>query len=425
MLMVLGVNHVRADIALRGDVALDHPPLVAALYARLKREVGFEGAVVLSTCNRTEIYTTDALPADRVAVLWGETVGIPPSHFTSAAYVHVGEAAVAHLFEVAAGLDAMVLGETEILGQVKAAYRVAQENEAARGLHRVFQAAFKAAKRAHAETAISERALSWGYAARELATKIFGDELPERRVLVVGAGAMAAKVFRHLRDAGAEVTVVNRTAARAEALVADGGGRAAPWADLATLVASSDVVVAATRSPTVVIPVKWVRPAAPLRRGVPWLFLDLAVPRNIAPGVGRVPGVLRYDLDDLEAVVQKNRARRAAEVEAVRLILGEEAERLAHDLGAMAVGPVIRSLREKAERIRSDELEALWRRLPDLSPAERAAVEQTTHRMLTKLLNDPMTSIRQWASVPDGPVYLDALRELFRLDASATQPQPD
>ena len=423
--MVLGVNHVRADVALRGDLSLDQPPLLTALYTRLKREAGFEGAVVLSTCNRTEIYTTEALPVERVATLWGETVGVLPAQFADAAYVHGGDGAVAHLFQVAAGLDAMVLGETEILGQVKDAYAVAQQEHAAGVLHRVFQAAFKAAKRAHAVTAISERGLSLGYAARELAIKIFGDDLPGRRVLVVGAGAMAAKAFRHLRDASADVTVVNRTPARADALVASAGGRAAPWSDLASLVASSDVVVTATRSPTVVIPTKWVRAAAPLRRGVPWLFLDLAVPRNVAPGVGRVPGVLRYDLDDLDAVVQKNRARRAAEVDAVRQILGEEAARLAREMDTAAVGPVIRSLREKAEHIRSDELEALWRRLPDLSPAERAAVEQTTHRMLTKLLNDPMTSIRQWASVPDGPVYLDALRELFRLDAPSSQPQPD
>ncbi len=423
--MVLGVNHVHADVALRGELSLDDPSRLAAMYARLKCEPGFEGAVVLSTCNRTEIYTTDALPLERVAVLWGETVGILPGQFADAVYLHGGDVAVAHLFEVAAGLDAMVLGETEILGQVKAAYGVAQQYAVAGSLHRIFQAAFKAAKRAHAETAISQRALSLGYATRELATKIFGKDLPKRRVLVVGAGAMANKALRHLGDAGAEVTVVNRTAARAEALVAAAGGRAAPWAELPRLVAESDVVVCATRSPTVVIPAKWVRAAAALRRGVPWLFVDLAVPRNIAPAVGGVPGVLRYDLDDLDAVVQKNRARRATEVQAVREILREEAAHLARELDTMAVGPVIRSLRAKAEHIRSDELEALWRRLPDLSPAERAAVEQTTHRMLTKLLNDPMTSIRQWASVPDGPVYLDALRELFRLDAPSTQPQPD
>lgn len=416
-LMVLGVNHVRADVELRGELSLDDPPLLAEIYRRLHGEPGFAGAVVLSTCNRTEIYMTDALPPERVARLWGGVVGVDPERLWDAAYLYRGEAAVAHLFSVAAGLDAMVLGETEILGQLKDAYAAAQGFNAVGALHRALQAAFKAAKRAHRETAISERALTLGYAVRELAQKVFGDELPRRRVLVVGAGAMAANAARHLLDVGADVTVANRTAARAAALVAQWGGRSAPWEQLSELVAGSDVVVAATRAPAPVIPTKWVRAAAGSRRGVPWLFLDLSVPRSIAPGVGRVAGVLRYDLDDLEAVVQKNRARRAGEVEAVQRILQEEAARLAQEMETAAVGPVIRSLREKAEHIRADELDALWRRLPELTPPQRAAVEQATHLMLAKLLNDPMASIRRWAMAADGPEHLETLAELFRLEA--------
>ncbi len=421
-LMVLGVNHVRAGVGLRGELSLDHPPLLAEMYRRLHGEPGFSGAVVLSTCNRTEIYTAEGLPHERVARLWGEIVGVDPERIQDAAYLYAGAAAVAHLFQVAAGLDAMVLGETEILGQIKDAYAAAQQFQAVGSLHRPFQAAFKAAKRAHRETAISERALTLGYAVRELAQKVFGGDLPRRRVLVVGAGAMAANAARHLLDGGADVTVVNRTAARADALVAEWGGRSAPWSHLSELVEASDVVVAATRSPVPLIPTKWVRAAAGARRGVPWLFLDLSVPRSVAPGVGRVAGVLRYDLDDLEAVVQKNRARRAGEVEAVQHILQEEAARLAQDWEMAAVGPVIRSLRDKAEHIRADELEALWRRLPDLTAEERAAVEQATHLILAKLLNDPMISIRRWATVPDGPRHLETLAELFRLDSP---PEPD
>jgi len=414
--MMLGLNHEQAELDLRERVALDSAH-ISALYSALGQLRGYEGAVILSTCNRTEIYTTDALSMVDVRRCWSEQVGVPVREFADALYLRVGDDAIAHLFQVAAGLDAMVLGETEILGQVKAAYATAQQCQAVGSLHRTFQAAIKAAKRAHTETAISERALSLGYAALELARQVFGEGLPGRRVLVVGAGEMGANVLRHMAGAGAQqLVIVNRTPARAEPLAREVGARLAPWNDLSREVAASDVVITATKSPAPVVLSRWVSEEVRARRGDPWLFLDLSVPRNVPVDVGHLPGVLRYDVDDLKAVVQRNRARRAQEVEAVRRILSEEQAALGRDADAAEVAPVIRSLRQKAERIRQAELEELWRRHPDLSESERRAVERATHLMMTKLLNDPMVSIRTWASLPDGTVYVNTLRELFRLD---------
>lgn len=423
--MMLGLNHEQAGLDLRERVALNSAH-VPALYSALKQLAGYEGAVILSTCNRTEIYTTDALSMVDVRRCWSEQVGVPVRDFADALYLRVGDDAIFHLFRVTAGLDAMVLGETEILGQVKAAYAAAQQCHAVGSLHRTFQAAIKAAKRAHTETAISERALSLGYAAVELARQVFGEGLPGRRVVVVGAGEMGANALRHMADAGVRhLVIVNRTPERAEPLVREVGARLARWEDLPKEVAASDVVITATKSPMPVVLAPWVADQVRARRGDPWLFLDLSVPRNVPVGVGRLSGVLRYDLDDLKAVVQRNRARRAQEVEAVRRILSEEQESLARDADAAEVAPVIRSLRRKAERIRQAELEELWRRHPNWSESERSAVERATHLMMTKLLNDPMVSIRTWASLPDGTVYVNTLRELFRLDDEPLAPASD
>ena len=220
--------------------------------------------------------------------------------------------------------------------------------------------------------------------------------------------------------------VVNRTPERAVKLAAALGGQAVPWADLGEAVSESDVIVSCTRSPILIVDEDMVRRAARARRGKPLMLLDLAVPRDVAQGVEDLSdAVFRYDLDDLAGVVAENRRRREREVEQVGRVVDEEVETFGRELDVTRVGPVIRSLREKAEHIRQAELARAWDKLPGLSEEEREVVDRTTRLILNRLLNDPMVSIRGWAGEPEGAVYLKTLRDLFRLDDVAAPAAPE
>ncbi len=414
-LAVLGLSYDRAPLILRERVALTASPL-DTFYQRMQ-EAGGDGVVALSTCNRTEIYWTGALPVPTVTALWAECVGIPADDLSDHAFLYWGKAAVAHLFQVAAGLDSMMFGETQILGQVKDAYQTAQAAGVVGRLHRVFLAALRVGKRAHTETGISENALSMGYAGVELAKKVFGP-LEPLTALVIGTGEMGTLLVRHLKSAGiGRIWVMNRTPERARSLAAELDALALPLARLEDHVAGADLVVASTSAASLVVTREMVRGALRSRRGRPWLFLDLSVPRNVEPGVEDLDeSVFRYDVDDLKLVVDVNRARREREAEKVRHIIAEEEARLQADLEVSQVAPLIRSLRDKAESIRQAELARAYNRLPELSERERRVVERATELMVNKILNDPMVSIRGWAERPEGSLYLDALKDLFRLD---------
>jgi glutamyl-tRNA reductase len=416
-LAVLGANHETAEIRLRERLVLSGPRL-DAFYREIAALPGFQGVVALSTCNRTEVYWAGPVPMRDVLEAWASQVGLEPETFDEHLYLYTGERAVTQLFRVATGLDAMMLGETQILGQVKEAYQVAQARGVVGRLHRLFLAALRVGKRAHRETAIGEHALSMGYAAVELARKIYGPDLGALTAVMVGAGEMGTLAARHLKSAGVgHLVVINRTAARAEQLARELGGRALAWDHLEEAMRQADLVVSSTSAPEPVIRRDLVQRVVRSRRGRPLMLLDLAVPRDVEPGVERVAdSVFRYDVDDLEGVVTENRRRREREAERVEHIIDEERAAYQQEMDVVAVAPVIRSLRAKAEGIRQQELAAAWRELAHLSDHDRAVVDRTTRLILNKLLNDPMVSIRGWASRPEGSVYLDALRDLFRLD---------
>ncbi len=423
-LMVLGVSHDDAPLAFREQVALTGPD-GDRFYEALNpgEHPESSGLVVLSTCNRTEIYWTGPLDAGRVTEAWARIVDVPAETISNAAFLYGGDAAIHHLFRVAAGLDSMMYGETQILGQVKDAYLDAQRRGRVGPLHRLFLAALRVGKRAHGETAISENALSMGYAGVEIARKVFG-KLEPLTAMVVGAGEMGTLVGRHLKSAGiGRLLVLNRTPERARMLASELHGEARPLAELPSLLDQVDLVVLSTQAPGPLVEEAAVRAGIRRRRGRPWLFLDVSVPRVVTPGIERLSeSVFRYDVDDLRSVVDVNRARRKRAAGAVENIIREESQRLKRDLEVTDVVPIIRSLREKAEQIRRRELDDALRRLPGLSSEERAVVERTTELIINKMLNDPMVSIRGWAQDPEGAVYLDTLRSLFRLDEDATAP---
>jgi glutamyl-tRNA reductase len=379
-LVLVGLSHHVAPVELREQVAL-----APASAAELARKLA--PAVCLSTCNRTEIY----LEADDVAAaaeLATEALGR-----LDVLYRLTGEAAAIHLFRVAAGLDSLVPGEGEILGQVRAAYEAGSRGPV---LDRVFRQALHAGKRVRHETAIGESPASAASAAAALAQQVFGN-LAGKRVLLIGAGKAAGQAADNLRSRGAEIVVANRTASDASV----------PLDRIAAELAAADVAVSATGAPGFVLTAADVG-----RRTRPLLLVDLAVPRDIDPAVGALDGCYLYDIDDLEAVVQATLAGRRSEASRAEAIVAAEAERFRAWQASLEVVPAIASLRAWAEEIRERELERVRGKL---SETERSAVESVTARLVDKLLHLPTVRLKQAAAGAEGPQYANTVRDLFGL----------
>jgi glutamyl-tRNA reductase len=410
-LALAGVSHHTASIELRERVAVD--PETAAAIARRITSAG-EGpreAVVLSTCNRTELYVASAeggaaAAADEALLA---LAGAAADALAPAAYRLADESAALHLFRVAAGLDSLVPGEGEILGQVRDAYETGAPGPL---LDRTFRMALHAGRRARLETAIGESPASVPAAAAALAQQVF-DGLEGRRVVLVGAGRASELTARNLRSRGATVSaVVNRTVDRAERLAGALGARAFALEDVTQVLADADVVVSSTSAPGFVLTGDGLAAALRARRGRPVLLVDLAVPRDVDPALASVDGCFVYDMDDLEAVVSASLEGRRAEAVHAERIVAAEAERFRAWQASLAVVPAITSLRALAEEIRSSELARVEGRLPE---SERAVVDTVTTQIVNKLLHLPTIRMKEAAVTPDGLVYADVVRHLFGL----------
>lgn len=396
-LSLVGVSHHVAPVELRERVALD---LGAA--AGLARNLG--DAVCLSTCNRTELYVAGD-DGDGAATALGELAGEP---LDGVAYRLHDDAAAVHLFRVAAGLDSLVPGEAEILGQVRDAYEAVEPGPV---LDRVFRQALAVGKRVRAETAIGESPASVPSAAAALAAQVFG-ELTGRRVLLVGAGRVGALAAGSLAARGARIAFVANRSASAARIVADRfGGEAIRLDEIARALAEVDVVVASTGAPDVVLRAADV----PDRRRRPLFFIDIAVPRDLDPAISGLDGCFLYDIDDLEAVVAETLAGRRAEAARAEQLVAEEAERFRAWRASLDVVPAIASLRAYAEQIRAGELAKVGGRV---SEHERRTLESVTQQILNKLLHVPTVRLKEAAAGADGAVYADAVRHLFGLDES-------
>jgi glutamyl-tRNA reductase len=410
-LALAGVSHHTASIELRERVAID--PETAATFAReLARAGGAQHeAVVLSTCNRTELYVASpdhgaGEVADRALL---SLAGADADALALVAYRLADESAALHLFRVAAGLDSLVPGEGEILGQVRDAYETGSPGPL---LDRTFRMALHAGRRARLETAIGESPASVPAAAAALAQQVF-EGLDGRRVVLVGAGRTSELTARNLRSRGATViAVANRTVERAERLAAALGARAVALEDVAQVLADADVVVSSTSAPGFVLAGDGLEAALRSRRGRPVLFVDLAVPRDVDPALASVDGCFVYDVDDLEAVVSASLEGRRAEAVHAERIVAAEAERFRAWQASLAVVPAIASLRAFAEEIRSSELARVEGKLPE---SERAVVETVTAQIVNKLLHLPTIRMKEAAVTPDGLVYADVVRHLFGL----------
>jgi glutamyl-tRNA reductase len=396
-LLLVGTSHRRAPVEVRERVALD--PDGAAKLSALLADGG--EAVCLSTCNRTEIYlaTEDPSEADRSATrALSELAGVDSSELEPHLYRLEHEAATVHLFRVAAGLDSLVPGESEILGQVRTAY---ERGKVGPLLDRLFSHALHTGKKVRTDTAIAESPGTTSSAAAALAAQVFGD-LEGSRIAIVGAGKIGSRAARRLTKRGASLAfVANRTEARARELAEELGGVPLPLDRLVGAIQDADIVVASTSSPELVLTKDELSQALPARKGRPLLLIDLAVPRDLDPAINDLPDCYLYDIDDLEAVVHDAARGRESEFAKAEAIAVDEAARFREWLAIRDVAPTIASLRERAEAIRRSELAKASARLAGLSERERNAVESLTSQIVNKLLHEPIVRLKEAAAAED------------------------
>jgi glutamyl-tRNA reductase len=417
IIVVIGVNHRTGPIDLLERVSLSGEALRKAVTGLVSR-TNIREAAVLSTCNRTEVYAVaerfHGAYAD-IRDFFCELGGLQPDDLHPHLYSQHDDAAVSHLFEVAAGLESAVLGESEILGQVRTAWETAQAEGGARAtLNLLFRHAVETGKRARTETSIGRHTASVSHAAVEMATERLGT-LAGKRVLVVGAGDMGEGVAVALVGAGAtDIVVTNRTEARAMQLAQRVGGSIVPFAELGDALATADVLLTCTGSGTMLIDHDLVA-ASRTDHDRHLLVVDIAVPRDVSPDVVGLPNVTLLNLDDLRDWAARGLALRSAEADKVRHIVGEEVERFSIEATARQAAPLVAQLHEKAEAVRQAELERFAARLATLEPSQRDAVEAVTRGIVAKLLHQVSVRLKDDAGTPQGERNAAAVRELFDL----------
>ncbi len=416
-IVVIGINHRTSPLELLEKVTITQEALPKALHSLSVRDDVRE-VVLLSTCSRIEVYAiTERFHAAYADIrdFFCETSGLTPEELQPHLYSQHDEAAIAHLFEVASGLDSAVVGETEILGQVGDAWEIARTEGVARtSLNALFRHSLEVGKRARNETGISRATTSLSHAAVEMAREILGS-LSERRVLVVGAGAMGEGVASALSRAGvSSITVMNRTEVRAVDLAQRIDAEVVPMDDLEYELSRADVVLACTGAGQAVIT------AATLARAreaviSPLLIVDVALPRDVEPASAHLDGVTLRDLGDLNDWASRGVELRAGEAAKVRDIVGQEVERFIVDSVARQAAPLISQLREVAERARQEELNRYAHRLEDFTPDQQALVDSMTRGIIAKLLHSPSIQLKDAAGTPQGDRLSAAVRELFGL----------
>lgn len=396
-LLLTGLNHRTAPVEVRERLAFEERALPEAL-DRLKQRPGLLEGMILSTCNRVEVAVTaeeeiDATSA--VEVFLAEARSVDRNLVSPHLYRYDGPDAIRHLFRVASSLDSMVVGEPQILGQLKSAYDVAKECGAVGGfLEQVVTKAFRVAKRIRSETEIGEGAVSISYAAVTLAKEIFGS-LKGQRVLVVGAGDMAVNAVRHLKRAGAaEILVTNRTREKAIEVADEVGGRVIDYERFHESIPEVDILLAASGATHFIVTWEEMRAAIAKRRNRPVFLIDIAVPRNIEPRVNELDNVFLYDIDDLGKVVDQNLEGRMGAAEQAELIIGEEVSRLMSRLKERQASPAIAQLREQVEQYRLAEMKRVHGRLGALTPQQEEAIEEMMRRFSNKVLHQMMAELR-------------------------------
>ena len=415
-LFAVGLSHRTAPVDLRESVDFARIGVGDALAALAGRGICRE-MVVLSTCNRAEIYAVGGPEApDGVARFFADYHETPLAQLSDHLYVRRGDDAARHLFRVAAGLDSLVVGEPQILGQVKAAYAASSDHgHTAAITNRLFHTALGVGKRVRRETGISEGAVSVSYAAISLARKIFGD-LTGLNVAILGAGEMAKLTGVHLKAQQVrQITIASRTLTAAERLARHLDGHAVPWTELTDALAGADIVITATGAVEPVLTRAGILDVMRPRRQRPLFIIDIAVPRDVEASVGDLEQVFLYNIDDLQSIVKENLQRRSAELERAEAIVEEEVDRFSSWLQSRDVIPTVVALRDRFETIRQAELARLESKLTGLPPDARARVDEITRLMVEKLLLTPTEQLKSTSDEATSIAYADALNRLFAL----------
>jgi glutamyl-tRNA reductase len=414
--LLLGVNHKTAPVEVRERLAIPESRLAEAA-RRLAQHPGIEEGMVLSTCNRVEILAASANGAADLRGFLREYFSTDIAAYESHLYEYREKEAVRHLFRVASSLDSMVVGEPQILGQVKEAYATARAVGAVHSqLDALVTRAFAVAKRVRTETAVGSSAVSVASAAVELAKKIFGT-LTGKSVYLVGAGKMSELAARHLMAQGASaIFVANRTHERAVALAGRFGGTAIPFEQLYDTCDRADIVLTSTGAPHALFRREHGELFLHRRKNRPMFFIDIAVPRDVDPEMNKLDGIFVYDIDDLQAIVAGHVANRRREAERAEAIITLEVERFLARLETQTVVPVIVSLQEQMETIRQAEIDRVRGRLGKLTPEQEQAVEALSRGIVNKILHAPITTLKSAAGQPEATTVIDVIRKLFKLD---------
>ncbi|MEO2028010.1 MAG: glutamyl-tRNA reductase [Fuerstiella sp.] len=421
--VVLSCNHHHAGLEVREKLAFASEEQLMRAYAQWQQQHPKSELVVLSTCNRVEIYAASdedsvELSSQQITDFVSLFHNLPSDEFTSSVLYHHGEAAVEHLFEVVCSLDSMVLGEPQIVQQVKEAYRIAQENSSCGLLtNTLFQQALSVSAKVRTNTKLSEGRVSIAsVAVGDFGRSIF-NRFDNKVVLVIGAGEMAEETLRYLKDEGVKrIIVVNRNRHRADALAAQFGGVTDDFENLEKLLGEADVVVSTTGATETLIDHDRFAKVRQASDRKPVFILDLGAPRDFASTISQIDdNVFLYDIDALEATCDRNRQLRVSEVQHAKKIIRQQTDRFMHEVYHRATGPVIQRLREQWSNISRSELDLLCRREPDLTDSQRAAIEKTIHRIVNKLLHPPLETLKDEAKVGTPHGLLDAIRQLFHL----------
>ncbi len=417
-LIVIGLNHKTAPIEIRERLAFPEDGMEKTL-SQVKSLSSLKENMILSTCNRVEIYAAAREIEKAILDLkdfLSQHHGLPLKEFEKNLYLFIGEEAVRHIFRVASSLDSMVVGEPQILGQIKSAYNIAAEAKTSELiLHRLLHRAFHVAKRVRTETKIGNSAVSVSFVAVELAKKIFGT-LEKRSVLLIGAGEMCELAAQHLVSGGIEkVLVTNRTYERAVTLAQEFRGEPIPFEEIYRGLRMVDIVISATNSPQYLLHHEEVTKVIRDRKQKPIFFIDIADPRDIEPRVGDIENVYLYNIDDLQKVAHDNIQDRVKEAQKAEAIVQEEVVKFVNWYHSLEVTPTIIALRKKFEEIRNKELAKTLSIHPHFSDKERQSLEALTSAIINKILHDPLTLLKQKNEEAMADLYLDALRTLFGL----------
>jgi len=417
--IVVGLNYKTAPVEIREKLSFIESELPQAMEALQKQKSILEN-VIVSTCNRTEIYAVvDQLHTGRhfVKQFLANWFDLPVETFSSYLTIREEDEAVEHLFKVTAGIDSMVLGETQILGQVKKSFLSGQEiGTTGTVYNQLFKQAVTFAKRAHNETAIGENAVSVSYAAVELAKKIFGS-LQRKHVAILGAGKMGELAIENLYGSGVgKVTVINRTFEKAESLAAKFRGEAKSMKELQCSLLEADILITSTGATDYVIDYELMQFVERLRKGKPLFMVDIAVPRDIDPRVGDLPNVFLYDIDDLQGIVEANLAERERAAADITNMIGEEVVQFKDWVATLGVVPVISALRKKANRIQQETMTSIENKMPDLTERERKILSKHTKSIINQLLKEPILQAKEMANSPKANEQLRLFQQIFGIE---------